>query len=300
MRVKTPIAGLLLATTLMAVVGCSLGLPPTAAPTVTLIPSPLPTQTAAPTATPAHTPTTPPSPTATPVPTPTETPMPTPPPSPTPTSTPVPTATPPPTSTPVPTLSPEEVAATEALVPGWLDAEYKLVEFLLELKLNHAEASALFESMGWVQDRIGNSDYELLQAEVRTASKLRDIWQVGPSGQELFLALLCKPWMQDGLSTNESDLIGDLTHVLEGDPDGALSLVQMPFLDTTEEAVESRIVNLVSNLPYYSIELREILSRPEFADGITDDHVTTLQLMYYETQEPEAVAAIEALPWVQD
>ena len=217
-----------------------------------------------------------------------------------PTSTPAPTPTSLPTSTPLPTLSPEDAAATEALVPGWIELQYGLVEFLLELKLNHPEASALFESMAWVQDHIGNSDYDLLLAEVGTATRLRELWRVGPLGQEMFLALLCKPWMQDDLSINESGLIDGLAQVFEREPDGAMGLLDMPFLDTTEEAVESRIVDLLSNLLYYFTDLRELLFRPEFSDGITDDHVTTLVLMYYETQEPEAVALMEALPWIQD
>ena len=324
MRLKTPIAGLILATTLMAIVGCTTAPQPTSTPTATHVPLPLPTTTVAPTPPPVPTalptqtlaPTETPVPTATPVPTPTEAPTPTPvpaatpaptptpPPSPTatavPTSTPEPTPTSLPTSTPLPTLSPEDAAATEALVPGWIELQYGLVELLLELKLNHPEASALFESMAWVQDHIGNSDYDLLLAEVGTATRLRELWRVGPLGQEMFLALLCKPWMQDDLSINESGLIDGLAQVFEREPDGAMGLLDMPFLDTTEEAVESRIVDLLSNLLYYFTDLRELLFRPEFSDGITDDHVTTLVLMYYETQEPEAVALMEALPWIQD
>ena len=160
MRVEQALASVLVAATLMALVGCTLAPPPTAAQKATPTPAELPTHPASPTvaedsptaaaqeATPA--PTELPVPTAVPEPTlapasraspsprptetgPTRTPKPTIPPFPTLTPI-VPTTTPLPTSTPLPTLSPEAVAATEALVPEWVRNRSALISFLLSLK----------------------------------------------------------------------------------------------------------------------------------------------------------------------
>ena len=330
-----------MAATLAAAVGCTLAPPPTAAPRATPTPTesptpsvtptvgeasptsalplatpapielpaptagPRPTQALAATAAPSPPPTATSVPTPTSPPTSTKAPLPTPPPSSTatsvPTSTPMPTATQLPTSTPVPTLSPQAIEVTEALVPSWLDNGAELTAFLLDLKRTSPEASSLFESMGWVEDGIGSSTSGRVLQEVNTAAQLRDMWQHGLPGQESFLAVVHKPWLRDELSASESNVVVYINYVLKYDPDLALSLVRMPFLDSVEGKLESRISYLVSLMLYRdSTALQRLLSSEDFDEGITDDHVIALELIVLESEDPEMAAAIDVLPWIQD
>ena len=162
-----------MAATLTAAVACTLAPPPTAAPAsyshthaVCQPQRSTPavgetSQTAAP---PQETPVPAEPPTPTPRPAPTQAPTAVTPPMPPPTETATPTGTPAPTvtrdlptRTPLPTLSPEAVADHRGLVPGWVENRSELTSFLLSLKQIWPEASALLESLEWVQDGIGNS-----------------------------------------------------------------------------------------------------------------------------------------------
>ena len=201
----------------------------------------------------------------------------------------------------MPTLSPEEVAAVEALVPDWVENRSDLVLFLLSLKRTSPEAWSLFESMEWVQDGIGSSSSGRVLREVNAASQLRHMWQLGLSGQELFLTVLRKPWLRDELSTSETNVLIYITYASKADPDLVLSLVQMPFLDTVRSDLEPRISYLVSLMLYRdSAALHSLLSNEDFTYGIADDHITTLELINFEHFEPQAAASIRELAWVQD
>ena len=219
----------------------------------------------------------------------------------TPTGTPAPTVTPLPTRTPLPTLSPEAVATTEALVPGWVENRSELTSFLLSLKQIWPEASALLESLEWVQDGIGNSTSGRDILEVDLVSTLRDFWGLGPTGQEVVLGLLGKPWMQDNVAGEESRVVDSLWHIFRGNSVASMRLVQMPFLDTVDGVFETRTLSLVNRMLYDDRwALQNLLSNQEFADGITDDHVTALELINFERFDQQAAAAIRALPWIQD
>ncbi len=321
MRARIPIASLLVAAALMMAAACTLAPPPTAAPRSTPTPTEIPTQSVTPAPTEAPTATAPArvtpvatdlsAPTA--VPAPTEAPTSTaahtraeratPPPreTATPTFTPAPTVTPLPTRTPLPTLSPEAVAATEALLPDWVEDRSDLTSFLLDLKRNWPAASALFESLEWVRDGIGNSPSGRDTLEVDFVSGLKDSWALGPTGQEISIRLMGKSWMQDKISREESLVAGSLWRLFRTNSTASMHLIQLPFLDSVDGAHELRTIGLVGHMLYDDRgALQRLLSSQEFAGGITDDHVTALELINSERFDPEAVAAIRGLPWVQD
>ena len=80
-----------------------------------------------------------------------------------------------------------------------------------------------------------------------------------------------------------------------------MRLVQMPFLDTVDGVFESRTIGLVNRMLYDDRwALQRLLSNQEYAGGITDDHITALELINFERFEPQAAAAIRALAWIQD
>ena len=75
----------------------------------------------------------------------------------------------------------------------------------------------------------------------------------------------------------------------------------MPFLDSVEGKLESRISYLVSLMLYRdSTALQRLLSSEDFDEGITDDHAIALELIVLESEDPEMAAAIDVLPWIQD
>ena len=218
-----------------------------------------------------------------------------------PTSTPAPTATRSPTSTPPPTLSPEAIAATETLIPDWLESGAELTSFLLSLKRYWPEASKLLENLEWVRDGISNHSAEFGSLEADVVSELRDSWRLGPTGRELVLAILNKPWMKDNVSAEEFHVVRHFGSLLQNSSGASKRLLSMPFLDSVDGKFESRMVNLLSNMVWSdTLALHRLLSRPVFANGITDGHAAEVYLIYYEGSMPEAVAEIRDLPWVQD
>ena len=75
----------------------------------------------------------------------------------------------------------------------------------------------------------------------------------------------------------------------------------MPFLESVDGEHESRIVDYIRSMTFPDTSaVQRLLSSPEFAGGITDDHAPEIALIRLERFEPEAVAEIRALPWVQD
>ena len=316
MRVETALASVLAAATMIALVGCTLAPPPTAPPRATSVPTLLPTPAVAPMATPEPTLTSVPEATLTPTqaspatapPTPspaanigpTRTPRPTIPPFPTLTPIRAPTTTPP-TATPLPTLSPEAVAATEALVPEWVRNRSDLVSFLLSLKRTLPNASALLEGLPWVQDGIGNPASGVVSWEVTFVFGLSDYWRLGPTGQELLFSILNKPWMHGEISYEEVRVLGNLLKVLRKDPYVTHRLLQMPFLDSVDGNHEYQMISMIESYLFSdSSVLDGLLSSPVFDGTLTDDHAPELLLIRHEQLLSEAVAAIRALPWVQD
>ena len=84
------------------------------------------------------------------------------------------------------------------------------------------------------------------------------------------------------------------------DEDIVMHLVSMPFMETIEFLeVEtlSRLQELSQNNP---AGLERVLSHPTFEDGITDELVIHVTLLYLEETNPEIADAINGLPWVQD
>ena len=193
------------------------------------------------------------------------------------------------------------MADTEDLIPGWVENRSELTSFLLSLKRTWPEASALFESLGWVRDGIGNPSSGLGLLEVDVVSNLRDYWILGPTGQELVLSLLSKPWMQDNVSFEEAGVVTYLGDVLRKNSVAASLLLQMPFLDSVDGDYEPRMIDMIDSIMFSDTSaFQRLLSRPEFVGGITDDHAAEIALIRFERSEPESGAAIRALQWVQD
>ena len=80
-------------------------------------------------------------------------------------------------------------------------------------------------------------------------------------------AILDKDWVLDGINPDELSIVKSLTYMVSRDESRALSIVQMPFLETVEAADDSAVDQLAqfhhnSTLMSY---LNHVLSHPNLA-----------------------------------
>ena len=121
----------------------------------------------------------------------------------------------------------------------------------------------------------------------------------------LALALGSRPvfwaWMERFGNDNIDGSIAERIVTIAGrNESAAIQVLRMPFLETFEFH-DFEVVRLLSDLagsdPHY---VERILAHPSLRDGITDDNASAVQLLYLELVDPEAAAALRALPWVAD
>ena len=114
---------------------------------------------------------------------------------------------------------------------------------------------------------------------------------------------MSKPWVvetEDDPHRSEGLIIRYFVHIARNDRESAERLVGMPFLETIEHHDVIALETLSRLLGSDPDGVREVLSLPELADGITDELAAAVPLFYLELRIPEAAAAIKALPWFQD
>lgn len=98
-----------------------------------------------------------------------------------------------------------------------------------------------------------------------------------------------------------SILVNDILRLTKVDKDVALQVVRMPFLRAPTESADHAVLRHARRLAQSDpVGLREVLSRAELSGGITDDTVSTFILLGLRLEQPEAAAAILAIPWVKD
>ena len=121
----------------------------------------------------------------------------------------------------------------------------------------------------------------------------------------LALALASRPafwaWMERFGDDNIDGSIAErIVTIVGSNESAAIQVLRMPFLETFEFH-DFEVVRLLSDLagsdPHY---VERILAHPSLRDGITDENAATVQLLYLELTDPEAAAALQALPWVAD
>ena len=157
---------------------------------------------------------------------------------------------------------------------------------LLYLERLEPESAAAIEALPWSEDESWNSIRPWAIERLRR------------------LALASQPvfWAWVGLYDNEPILyaymLEDITTMARADKAAALKIITMPFLETKGAGDDGRIIRLLASLEPEI--LQQILADSRLHGGITDDHKTTLELLILALKRPEAAAAIEALPWVQD
>ena len=130
-----------------------------------------------------------------------------------------------------------------------------------------------------------------------------------PSGAEALgrLALAFPPTFWGLLERYHGGPIGHLVpehffDISQVDGAVALQIAQMPFLKTQEVSIYDYWT--LSELHFIAMSdldgLRRVLSHPSLHGGITDENKAIVPLLILEQLDPEATAAIKALPWLQD
>ncbi len=164
------------------------------------------------------------------------------------------------------------------------------------------ELPAAIEALPWVQDGIeprreSNVTFahpSKTSLEHRVVPQLMRLYLNSP---EALLALVGKPWIRDGVDIREASALGYLTPIANTDPDAALRIITMPFLESFQEADLTSLSTLALSS---AVSLNNLLSDPALRGGITDDHTGTVELLYLKSQNRDAAETIGSLPWVQD
>ena len=222
------LVGLLLVSTLLAVLGCITAPPPTAAREPTTAPTP----TTSPTPTPL------PSTKATPIPTSTPVPATTPLPASTTVTaaTPLPASTPAPTATPAPTLQPSEaIASLEWVSDGLAPSETPSVE---QLELASATSQRYFRALmdaPWVRKKQKFAIWEEVVSELTQLAALDE--DAALRTLELELA--------ETIEYADPTTIGFLRSLASSDPEGLRLLLSHPSLDESDADGEDRFLPLL-------------------------------------------------------
>ena len=210
-----------------------------------------------------------PTPTATPTSTPTPTATATPTPTPTATATPTPTATP--TLTPTPTLAPpyttiEDLLGNLALPP---DPPYGVDE-LLRLADSDPRSAYRIQQLPWVAE--GFEDDPAAREGVAALTEAARFYGA------VFDALMEQPWVQDDMTWTEALSLGDLRQVAQHDLEAALSIIEMPFLETHDGGMDRAALNSLGWVAQDK-DIQEVLTHPALADGITDEQADLVAML---------------------
>ena len=132
--------------------------------------------------------------------------------------------------------------------------------------------------------------------------------EMAVASPRIFRELIGKPWFQSESVVISVDswtidlwlLFYHLLPMIYQDEATTFRIVGMPFLEAIDHRDIDRLETLRNLLESDPNGLQQILSLPALQDGITDDHSGTLPILYLESVDPEAAAAVRDLPWAQD
>ena len=168
-----------------------------------------------------------------------------------------------------------------------------------------SELAAAINNLPWVKDGItyvpprnwGNTNADPKEWETENVIHMVDL---GIRAPEFLTEFAKKAWVQDRLSFLERNVLIRF-HVLSGrDRQAIAQLLNMPFLDTVQEDDLGTLWALDRVARNSGTSLKEFLSDPALAGGITDDNYAVVELLEVRAREPEEYRALEALAWIRD
>ena len=164
---------------------------------------------------------------------------------------------------------------------------------LLYLESRDAESAAVIEALPWVQDGIvGVENWSVMY-----------LTRLALISQQVFHTLLSKnlEWLPPDHDVGiHVSFLSYIVSISDVDETAALRIIEMPFVETVEyESFEA--LRLLKDLAISDPEsFQRLLSQPALGDRTVDGIGTTIALLNLESKDPEALAAIEALAWVQE
>ena len=152
---------------------------------------------------------------------------------------------------------------------------------LLDLRRRDPETANAIEALDWINDGIGRPPYESISLANADPSEfeqsiLLDLIELATSSRRALFALVSKPWIHDSLTAAEIEVIFELLDLSGWSEETAVRILEMPFLETIERN-DDWIMEMLTTLRWNDPGiLNDLLTHPELASGITDDHGFTI------------------------
>lgn len=154
----------------------------------------------------------------------------------------------------------------------------------------HSETTAWsLLDMPWVANGISAN-------EIKIVNVLAQIDRQGYA--DISERLFDMQWVADGVSHDDSTVAHRLLPIILFAPDSAVRLIDMPFLQTIEQADVRTLYSLLRIARGNPDDLSDILAHPQFKDGITDDQAAVLAVLI--ENAPNLVNTLLDLEWVVD
>ena len=124
--------------------------------------------------------------------------------------------------------------------------------------------------------------------------------ELGVRSPEFLLQFTSKPWVRDGISNEERGALSPFNNLTGSNAQLAIQLLNMPFLTSVDQRDIDTLWKLAHLTWNSGVPLKEFLSSPALARGITDNNQAIVDLLEVKAREPEEYDAIQALTWIQD
>ena len=183
--------------------------------------------------------------------------------------------------------------------------ELSIYVSILYLEEVNPELASVINALPWVQDGItyvpprnGSS----INADPREfeSQNIRNMVELGVRSPEFLLQFTSKPWVRDGISNEERGALSPFNNLTGSNAQLAIELLNMPFLTSVDQRDIDTLWKLAHLTWNSGVPLKEFLSSPALARGITDNNQAIVDLLEVKAREPEEYDAIQALTWIQD
>ena len=176
---------------------------------------------------------------------------------------------------------------------------------LLYLEQTNQELAAAINELPWVQDGITYvppRNWGRINADPREfeSQNIRNMVELGVRSPEFLLQFTSKPWVRDGISNEERGALSPFNNLTGSNAQLAIQLLNMPFLTSVDQRDIDTLWKLAHLTWNSGVPLKEFLSSPALARGITDNNQAIVDLLEVKAREPEEYDAIQALTWIQD
>ena len=136
---------------------------------------------------------------------------------------------------------------------GGITNEQAIYVLILDLEETAPDIAAAINAMAWVQDGLTyvpprNSGSINPDPEEFERSIILDMLTLADRAPDFLLELTRKPWMLDDLTNPDVQIFFDLQDIHYRDPEGAIRILRLPFMDSVgpeEETIVDRLAELL-------------------------------------------------------